>query len=37
MFTYEPPEQLANLDDTKQMLDERLTQMEAEMRAFAGV
>jgi phosphoglucomutase/phosphomannomutase len=37
MFTYEPPEQLANLEDAKQMLDERLTQMEAEMRAFAGV
>jgi phosphoglucomutase/phosphomannomutase len=37
MFTYEPPEQLANLEDAKQMLDERLTRMEAEMRTFAGV
>ncbi len=37
MFTYEPPEQLANLADAKQMLEERLTRMEADMRAFAGV
>jgi len=37
MFTYEPPEQLANLDDAKAMLDERLKAMEADMRAFAGV
>jgi phosphoglucomutase/phosphomannomutase len=37
MFTYEPPEQLANLEDTKQILENRLSQMEAEMRAFTGV
>jgi phosphomannomutase len=37
MFTYEPPEQLANLDDAKQMLADRLTQLEADMRAYAGV
>jgi phosphoglucomutase/phosphomannomutase len=37
MFTYEPPEQLANLDDAKEMLDGRLKAMEADMRAFAGV
>jgi hypothetical protein len=37
MFTFEPPEQLANLDDAKVMLDERLAAMEADMRAFAGV
>jgi len=37
MFTFEPPEQLANLDDAKIMLDERLLAMESDMRAFAGV
>jgi phosphomannomutase len=37
MFTYEPPEQLANLDDAKAMLDDRLKAIEADMRAFAGV
>ena len=37
MFTYEPPEQLANLDDAKQMLDQRLLAIEADMRAYAGV
>jgi phosphoglucomutase/phosphomannomutase len=37
MFTYEPPEQLANLDDAKQELEDRLLAMEADMRAFAGV
>ncbi len=37
MFAYEPPEQLANLDDAKQMLELRLDAMEADMRAFAGV
>jgi phosphoglucomutase/phosphomannomutase len=37
MFTFEPPEQLANLDDAKVLLDERLAAMEADMRAFAGV
>ncbi len=37
MFTFEPPEQLANLDDAKEMLDDRLNAMEADMRAFAGV
>ena len=37
MFTYEPPEQLANLDRAKEMLNQRLHQMEADMRDFAGV
>ncbi len=37
MFTYTPAEQLANLETAKAELDERLTQMEADMRAFAGV
>jgi len=37
MFTYEPPEQLANLDDAKQLLEARLDAMEADMRAYAGV
>ena len=37
MFTYEPPEQLANLDRAKDMLGERLDSMEADMRKFAGV
>lgn len=37
MFTYEAPEQLANLDLAKEKLEERLDQMEADMRKFAGV
>jgi phosphoglucomutase/phosphomannomutase len=37
MFTYEAPEQLANLDDAKQVLEDRLLAIEADMRAFAGV
>lgn len=37
LFTYEPPEQLANLDDAKAMLADRLLAMESDMRAFAGV
>jgi phosphoglucomutase/phosphomannomutase len=37
MFTYEAPEQLANLDRAKEMLGERLDSMEADMRHFAGV
>ena len=37
MFTYEAPEQLANLDRAKEMLNERLDNMEADMRGFAGV
>ena len=37
MFTYEPPEQLANLERAKDMLNERLDAMEADMRKFAGV
>ncbi|MCG8451071.1 MAG: phospho-sugar mutase, partial [Pirellulales bacterium] len=37
MFTYEPPEQLANLDTAKQKLEERLDQMEADARKSAGV
>jgi phosphoglucomutase/phosphomannomutase len=37
LFTFTPPEQLANLDDAKQQLDERLLRMEADLRKFAGV
>lgn len=37
MFTYEPPEQLANLDRAKEELNGRLDSMEADMRKFAGV
>ena len=37
MFTYEPPEQIAQLDNAKQKLDLRLDRMEADMREFAGV
>jgi phosphomannomutase len=37
MFAYEPPEQLAHLDRAKDMLNERLDGMEADMREFAGV
>jgi phosphoglucomutase/phosphomannomutase len=37
MFAYTPPEQLANLEIAKQMLEVRLTRMEADLRKFAGV
>lgn len=37
MFTYEPPEQLANLEDAKAGLERRLDAMEADMRKYAGV
>lgn len=37
MFTFEPPEQLANLEATKVALEKRLDQMEASLRKFAGV
>jgi hypothetical protein len=37
MFAYTPPEQLANLESAKQMLEARLTRMEADLRKFAGV
>ena len=37
MFTYEPPEQLANLETTKAELQERLDAIEASLRNFAGV
>jgi phosphoglucomutase/phosphomannomutase len=37
MFTYTPPEQLANLEDAKRVLEERLDCMEAELSSFAGV
>jgi hypothetical protein len=36
MFVFEPPEQLANLDDAKQALTERLDAIEADLRAIAG-
>lgn len=34
-FAYEPAEQLANLDDTKAELEERLTAMEKDLAAVA--
>ncbi len=37
MFTYEPPEQLANLDLAKEKLAKRLDQIEASIRTYAGV
>ena len=37
MFTYTPPEQLANLETAKSELEERLDRMEADLRKFAGV
>lgn len=37
MFTFEPPEQLADLDDAKAMLHQRLDAMESDLRKFAGV
>ncbi len=37
MFTYDPPEQLSNLDLAKQNHAERLDRLEADMRKFAGV
>jgi len=37
MFAYEPPEQIAHLERTKEELVERLDRIEAELRAFAGV
>jgi len=37
MFTYTPPEQLANLDAAKAELERRLDAMEADLRNFAGV
>jgi len=37
LFAYEPPEQLANLEDAKAGLIERLDRIEADVRAFAGV
>jgi phosphoglucomutase/phosphomannomutase len=37
LFAYEAPEQLANLDDAKARLQERLVRMEADMRKFVEV
>jgi phosphoglucomutase len=37
MFTYTPPEQLANLESAKAELEARLDRMEADLRKFAGV
>jgi hypothetical protein len=34
-FTFEPAEQLANLDDTKAECAQRLKQMAADLAAFA--
>lgn len=36
MFAYEPAEQLANLDDTKRELTERLTRIEKDFQALAA-
>jgi phosphoglucomutase/phosphomannomutase len=36
-FGYIAPEQLANLDDAKKQLEDRLDRMEADLRKFAGV
>ena len=37
MFTCEPAEQIANLDDTKQAMAARLVQMQNELSQFAVV
>jgi len=37
MFTFTPPEQIADLDRAKEDLEQRLTRMEADLRKFAGV
>jgi phosphoglucomutase/phosphomannomutase len=37
MFAYTPPEQLANLESAKQVLEQRLDAMEIGLRKFAGV
>jgi len=37
MFAYEPPEQLAHLENAKQKLSDRLDRIETDMRALAGV
>ncbi len=36
MFTSEPPEQLHDLEETKEQLAQRLEQLAADLRAFAG-
>ncbi len=37
LFTYEPPEQLANLESASLKLEQRLDQMESDAKKFAGV
>lgn len=37
MFTFTPPEQLANLERAKSELEARLDRMESDLRKFAGV
>jgi phosphoglucomutase/phosphomannomutase len=37
MFTFTPPEQIADLDRAKAELQQRLTRMESDLRKFAGV
>lgn len=37
MFAYEPPERSADVDLARQLLGERLAQMERELRSLAGV
>ena len=36
MFTYVPPEQLADLDDAKAAMQQRLMQFQADLEAFAA-
>ncbi len=35
MFTAEAPEQIANLEDTKRAMGQRLAQMQVDLAAFA--
>jgi phosphoglucomutase/phosphomannomutase len=35
MFTFEPPEQIANLEDAERTLSDRLKKIEADLREFA--
>jgi phosphoglucomutase/phosphomannomutase len=37
LFGFVPPEQLANLESAKSQVDQRLSQIEADLRKFAGV
>jgi phosphoglucomutase/phosphomannomutase len=37
MFTCEPPEQIANLDETRQAMADRLSQMQKDLSSFAQI